>query len=64
MTSSERNLWEEECELGSAATEMTGQETRKCRVGSRIGWINPVGYTRKESGELYLLLFLLPRRRR
>lgn len=54
MTSSERNLWEEECELGSAATERLGQETHKCQVGSRIGWINPVPHEKGEWGVIFV----------
>lgn len=37
MTFSEMNLWEKKCDLGSAATERSGQVTLKFCVGSRIG---------------------------
>lgn len=37
VTFSGMNLWEKKCDLGSAATERSGQATLKCHVGSRTG---------------------------
>lgn len=37
VTFSEMNMWEKKCDLGSAATERSGQETFEYYVGFRIG---------------------------